>query len=213
MPRKNHPRQTIENIISISAKLFAEQGYDRTSMQDIVDALGMSKGAIFHHFHSKEDIFHAVMERQFEQIIETVDQWLAEMHGLTAQEKLRCLLKRNLTDEKVIKDSGNMITSAIGSPHLKLAFIQDNLKKLAPIIATVIREGMEDGSVVTAFPDECAEVFLLLFNFWCDTDLFQGDLPAVRKRLQFSQHLMRQVGVDIVEDATIEAIMASMAKL
>lgn len=72
MTRKNNPKQAIENIITISAKLFAEKGYDKTSMQDIADAVGMSKGGIFHHFSSKEDIFNAVMERQFEQITETV---------------------------------------------------------------------------------------------------------------------------------------------
>lgn len=205
MPRKNNPKQTIENIISVSAELFIKKGYDKTSMQDIVDSLGMSKGAIFHHFHSKEDIFSAVMERQFEQIIEVVNQWLVDMQGLTAKDKLRCIIKRNLT-EKVIVESGDMLSGAIEGLQIILAFTQDNLNKLAPIIADVLREGIEDGSITTAFPDECAEVLLLLLNFWCDTDVFQGDLPALRKRFQFLQHLMRQEGVDILEDETIESI-------
>lgn len=59
MARKNNPKQAIENIITISAKLFAEKGYDKTSMQDIADAVGMSKGGIFHHFNSKEEIGRA----------------------------------------------------------------------------------------------------------------------------------------------------------
>ena len=206
MARKNNPKQAIENIISISAKLFAEKGYDKTSMQDIVDALGMSKGGIFHHFNSKEDIFNAVMERQFEKIIETVNQWLIEMHGLTAKDKLKCLIKRNLTDEKIMKETGNMVSSAIESPQIILASTQNNLKKLAPIIAGVIREGIEDRSISTAFPDECAEVLLLLLNFWCDTDVIQGDFPALCRRFQFLQHLMRQLGVDILEDEIIESI-------
>lgn len=206
MTRKNNPKQAIENIITISAKLFAEKGYDKTSMQDIVDALGMSKGGIFHHFNSKEDIFNAVMERQFEQIIETVNQWLDEMQGLTAKEKLRGLIKRNLTDEKIIKESGNMISSAIESPQIILAFTQNNLKKLAPIIADVIREGIEDRSITTVFPDECAEILLLLLNFWCDTDIFQGDFSTLHKRFRFLQHLMRQLGVDILEDEIINTI-------
>lgn len=206
MARKNNPKQAIENIITISAKLFAEKGYDKTSMQDIVDALGMSKGGIFHHFNSKEDIFNAVMERQFEQIIETVNQWFDEMHGFTAKEKLRGLIKRNLTDEKIIKESGNMISSAIESPQIILAFTQNNLKKLAPIIADVIREGIEDRSITTAFPDECAEILLLLLNFWCDTDIFQGDFSTLHKRFRFLQHLMRQLGVDILEDEIINTI-------
>lgn len=206
MTRKNNPKQAIENIITISAKLFAEKGYDKTSMQDIADAVGMSKGGIFHHFSSKEDIFNAVMERQFEQITETVKKWLDEMHGLTAKEKLRGLIKRNLMDEKIIKESGNMISSAAESPQIILAFTQDNVKKLAPIIADVIREGIEDRSISTAFPNECAEVLLLLLNFWCDTDIFQGDFSTLQKRFRFLQHLMRQLGVDILEDEIINSI-------
>lgn len=206
MTRKNNPKQAIENIITISAKLFAEKGYDKTSMQDIADAVGMSKGGIFHHFSSKEDIFNAVMERQFEQITETVKKWLDEMHGLTAKEKLRGLIKRNLMDEKIIKESGNMISSAAESPQIILAFTQDNVKKLAPIIAEVIREGIEDRSISTAFPNECAEVLLLLLNFWCDTDIFQGDFSTLQKRFRFLQHLMRQLGVDILEDEIINSI-------
>lgn len=206
MTRKNNPKQAIENIITISAKLFTEKGYDKTSMQDIADAVGMSKGGIFHHFSSKEDIFNAVMERQFEQITETVKKWLDEMHGLTAKEKLRGLIKRNLMDEKIIKESGNMISSAAESPQIILAFTQDNVKKLAPIIADVIREGIEDRSISTAFPNECAEVLLLLLNFWCDMDIFQGDFSTLQKRFRFLQHLMRQLGVDILEDEIINSI-------
>lgn len=206
MTRKNNPKQAIENIITISAKLFAEKGYDKTSMQDIADAVGMSKGGIFHHFSSKEDIFNAVMERQFEQITETVKKWLDEMHGLTAKEKLRGLIRRNLMDEKIIKESGNMISSAAESPQIILAFTQDNVKKLAPIIADVIREGIEDRSISTAFPNECAEILLLLLNFWCDTDIFQGDFSTLQKRFRFLQHLMRQLGVDILEDEIINSI-------
>lgn len=206
MTRKNNPKQAIENIITISTKLFAEKGYDKTSMQDIADAVGMSKGGIFHHFSSKEDIFNAVMERQFEQITETVKKWLDDMHGLTAKEKLRGLIRRNLMDEKIIKESGNMISSAAESPQIILAFTQDNVKKLAPIIADVIREGIEDRSISTAFPNECAEVLLLLLNFWCDTDIFQGDFSTLQKRFRFLQHLMRQLGVDILEDEIINSI-------
>lgn len=206
MARKNNPKQAIENIITISAKLFAEKGYDKTSMQDIADAVGMSKGGIFHHFNSKEDIFNAVMERQFEQIIETMNQWFDEMHGLTAKEKLKGLIKRNLMDDKIIKESSNMVSSAIESPQIILAFTQNNVKKLAPIIADIIREGIEDRSISTAFPNECAEVLLLLLNFWCDTDIFQGDFSTIHKRFRFLQHLMRQLGVDILEDEIINAI-------
>lgn len=205
MARKNNPKQTIENIISISAQLFLEKGYEKTSMQDIVNSLGMSKGAVTHHFNTKEDIFNAVMERQYTLTIDTVNQWLEELHGLTAKEKLICILKRNLT-ETMIQDTNSMVTNAIENPHIILGFAKIIMNGFAPIIANILREGIDDGSITTAYPDECAEVLLLLLNFWCDTDVLQGDLSAVRKRFQFLQHLLRQLGVDILGDDTMELI-------
>ena len=53
MARNKHPEETVEKILDVSIRLFAEKGYERTTIQDITDALGMSKGAIYHHFKSK----------------------------------------------------------------------------------------------------------------------------------------------------------------
>ena len=50
MARNKYPEQTVEKILEVSLKLFSEKGYEKTTMQDIVNALGMSKGAIYHHF-------------------------------------------------------------------------------------------------------------------------------------------------------------------
>ena len=56
MARNKHPEQTVQLILETAARLFAQKGYDETSMQDIMDATHLSKGAIYHHFPSKLDI-------------------------------------------------------------------------------------------------------------------------------------------------------------
>ena len=43
--------------------MYKRQGYEKTTIQDIVNALGMSKGAIYHHFKSKDEIIEALSER------------------------------------------------------------------------------------------------------------------------------------------------------
>ena len=65
MARNKHPEKTIEQILSISYRLFLEKGYEQTTIQDIINELGMSKGAIYHHFKSKEEILHAIGDRGF----------------------------------------------------------------------------------------------------------------------------------------------------
>ena len=61
MARNKYPEETVNKILDVSMRLFLEKGFENTSMQDIVDGLGgLSKGAIYHHFKSKEDILGAV---------------------------------------------------------------------------------------------------------------------------------------------------------
>ena len=61
MARNKYPEVTVERILDVSQRLFLEKGYDNTTIQDIVDELGgLSKGAIYHHFKSKEEIMDAV---------------------------------------------------------------------------------------------------------------------------------------------------------
>ena len=207
MPRKNNPEETVERILSASMKIFYEKGFDKTSMQDIVDASDMSKGAIFYHFKSKEEVFEAAMEKRAAQMREILLGWLDEMKGQSAREKLISLIRRNIVSREMV--SPEEVSAMVGlSPHLLMSNMRNNIAKSTPLLAGIIQEGIEDGSfTLVPFPDECAEVFMLLFNFWCDPHIFTCDMPAVKKRLLFLQHLMKQLGVDIVTDEIIDLLM------
>ena len=64
MARNKHPEETVNLILDVAYRLFMEKGYEHTSIQDIIDHLGgLSKGAIYHHFKSKEEIFYAVTDK------------------------------------------------------------------------------------------------------------------------------------------------------
>ena len=66
MARNKYPEVTVEKILEVSQRLFMEKGYDNTTIQDIVNELGgLTKGAIYHHFKSKEEIIDALGEKLF----------------------------------------------------------------------------------------------------------------------------------------------------
>jgi AcrR family transcriptional regulator len=66
MARNKYPEVTVERILDVSQRLFLEKGYENTTIQDIVDGLdGLTKGAVYHHFKSKEEIMDAVGDRMF----------------------------------------------------------------------------------------------------------------------------------------------------
>lgn len=51
-----------ESILAVAEQLFAERGYEATSMSELAQRAGVSKANIFHHFHSKRELYLAVMQ-------------------------------------------------------------------------------------------------------------------------------------------------------
>ena len=206
MAKKYNSQQTIESILSVSAELFNEKGYENTSMQDIVNALRMSKGAIFHHFTSKEDILKTVAHRQAEHDNQMRCQWLDEMQGLTAKEKLVGLLERNIRSEH-IRSFNSMLYTQLVSPHIVITLMQNSVNIVAPQFAKIMREGVNDGSITTEYPEECAEVFILLHNIWCTHTIFERESFTTIRKLKYLQQVMKSMGADIISDSLIHEYM------
>ena len=96
MARNKNPEETINRILDTAYRLFLEKGYEQTSIQDIINHLGgLSKGAIYHHFKSKEDILEAVTNR----ITEQSNRMLAgirDRRDLNGREKLRAIFQESI---------------------------------------------------------------------------------------------------------------------
>ena len=96
MARNKYPEETVNLILDVAGRLFMEKGYEHTSIQDIIDNLGgLSKGAIYHHFKSKEEILDAVTDRIMEESNRKLT-GIQERKDLNGIEKLRTLFKSSL---------------------------------------------------------------------------------------------------------------------
>jgi AcrR family transcriptional regulator len=63
-------RATRGQLIEVATSLFAEHGYEGTSIEAVLAAAGVSRGALYHHFAGKEALFRAVLEALGERITE-----------------------------------------------------------------------------------------------------------------------------------------------
>lgn len=64
---------TRERILSTSLTLFAEQGFDGTSLQQIADRLGLTKAALYYHFRSKDDLLDALLTPVLDELESLID--------------------------------------------------------------------------------------------------------------------------------------------
>jgi AcrR family transcriptional regulator len=82
---------TRERIQQVALDLFAEQGYDKTSLREIADRLGVTKAALYYHYKTKEDILTSALEDYMADVRELIG-W-AEQQPRTGQMR-RELIRR-----------------------------------------------------------------------------------------------------------------------
>ncbi len=183
-----------------------EKGYDRTSIQDIIDYLGgLSKGAIYHHFKSKEDILMAVMER-ITAGSNHMFLLVQDRSDLNGREKLKTIFKESVS-QPVQNDIFTVAPDFDHNPRFLSMLLHDTIEEAAPnYILPIIQEGIADGSIQTDYPKELAELVLLVANIWMNPMIFHNTEEEVcRKFMVFSQ-MLQGFGLDIVDQDILDRI-------
>lgn len=205
--RNKHPEVTVNRILDVATALFIGKGYDKMTIQDIIDNLGdLSKGAIYHHFKSKEDIVTAVLDRLTQNAVGVQAEVMADS-SLTGLEKLRKLFFISIGgsyQETVLKALPNLLENS----KLLAMQVDMTVNDLAPnIVEPIIREGIKDGSIVTDFPKELAEVMALLADIWINPLVFKRSPEEIYKKCLFFKYMMSSLGMDLLDDEIIHLIV------
>ena len=206
MARNKYPETTVNKILDVSMKLFLEKGFENTSMQDIVDGLGgLSKGAIYHHFKSKEDILVAVMDKIY---VEHDTEWAAIQKlndGATGLEKLKAVFEASIFNDRQ-DDVFSMAPNFLKNPQMLALQIQGIYEESAPnFLQPIIEQGVADGTIQTQHPKELAEVLLLLINIWL-TPVARTDKGGLTGRIGYFREMLEKLELPIFDDAMYQRI-------
>jgi TetR/AcrR family transcriptional regulator, cholesterol catabolism regulator len=102
-----------QEILRTAARLFQQRGYDATSMNDVANALKLSKGGLYHHFQSKDEILFEIMSHAMEITQERV---IAPVRGISdPEERLRTLIRLHI--EVVLSPRDREITVMLHENH------------------------------------------------------------------------------------------------
>ena len=200
MARNKYPEETRNLIVDTAARLFVEKGYERTSIQDIINNLGgLSKGAIYHHFKSKDEIMNAVADKLYAGATEKMNE-IVRRKDLTGLEKLRMVFQASIyssAQEELFAAAPDMLDN----PQLLSLFILNSVQQEAPaMIQPILEEGIADGSICTDYPKELSEVLMLMGNLWLNPLVYHCDTLQLINRMRFFQHMLRLLGLDIIDD-------------
>lgn len=209
MARNKYPEETINKILDVSMELFLEKGYEHTSIQDIVNNLGgLSKGAIYHHFKSKEDILDGVMNKLYQNNANETDhlRQLEKNKNMTGLQKLQSLFTAALESPRQ-DDMFQMAPDFLKNPQMLAMQLEGIYTESVPhFVQPIIEEGIADGSIKTDYPKELAEMILLLINIWLVPLVHDEDPNSVVNRFALFQEMMTKLGIEVFDANAVKRL-------
>ncbi|MFF7647161.1 TetR family transcriptional regulator [Streptomyces canus] len=112
-PRRRRPPYDLDRLVSVSARVFGERGYDGTSMADLARATGLTKPALYHHAEGKEHLLRLALERAVVPLVAIADESLA-LPGRAA-DRLRYLVTRQVGLMIEVRPYMSLLTSVRGN--------------------------------------------------------------------------------------------------
>lgn len=166
-PVRSSTRRTLvtTELLDQATQLFAQKGYEATSLQDIASAMGVSRPALYHYVRSKE----ALLEMLVEQVSQGLADVLAELAGredLTPTQKLReltGLLVRQRAQHpaqfRILDQAENVLPEAAGARHIEAK------RRILREMTAIIESGIASGEFL-AVPARTAALSVLGMCNW-----------------------------------------------
>lgn len=197
MARNKHPEETVERILQTAKGLFLEKGYEQTTIQDIVNQLGgLTKGAVYHHFRSKEEIFDALGDKLF--FDSNPFDAVRERRDLTALQKVREVIRLHAANGEY-RELTLQGMPLLKNPRILSNMIDANRRLISPLWLELIAEGQRDGSIPTPYPKELSELMPLLTNLYLNPDLFPADAGELSRRFRCICAMLSALGLPLLD--------------
>ncbi|MBN1998189.1 TetR/AcrR family transcriptional regulator, partial [candidate division KSB1 bacterium] len=188
MPRivKQHEQRRSE-ILDTAQHLFYTQGYEHTSIANVIDAIGIAKGTFYHYFKSKAELLDQIIDRQSAHIDQIIDRVLDE------PEENAIVEMNNIWAEVSVYKAEN---KSVMLMMLRAIYREDNIvfrtkltnarvKVVTPKIARVISRGIQEGLFFTGNPLDVADMILNLAVYMGEKIaklILDGDLSSENKK-------------------------------
>ncbi|MEW6645500.1 MAG: TetR/AcrR family transcriptional regulator [Pseudomonadota bacterium] len=165
MPRVvKHPEVRRNEVLDCAQALFLARGYDAASLNDVIAAAGISKGAFYHYFASKEALLEALAERFTRTALDSVQDILAapDLDALARLNALMARLRQNKIEHAVTQWA---LFETLFRPENQVLFHRINLVSGAafhPLLTAIISKGVAEGVFRTFDPAGVADMIMQL---------------------------------------------------
>ncbi len=177
-------------ILDAAQRLVYTKGYQQMTIQDILDSLQISKGAFYHYYDSKQSLMEALVERTTLEAVKVL-QPIVQDPSLPTLEKLQRFYDTAARWKTARKDflmALLRVWYADDNVLLRQKELTAAVTQMTPLITEIVRQGTQEGTFNTPYPDRVGEVFVSLITSFGDIIarlLLKGEQdPEILQHLQ-----------------------------
>ncbi|BDF35303.1 AcrR family transcriptional regulator [Lachnospiraceae bacterium] len=209
MPRRDPDQKTKQDILETAMRLFAEKGLENVKVEDVVKEVGVTRGAFYHYFKSREELIAGVMYKAFEENDDNPYLLAYKQKGLNALEKLRFAAKLSLRSHLDASESmRKQIKELSSDPIVFKNEIIFQVTVMAAYIEKLLIEGNKDGSMHVSFPKQASQTIAWLVASWLSPYLLEVSYEEYIDKISFFEQLVASLGVLIMDDEMKEIYFA-----
>ncbi len=166
-----------QEIVFAAQELFLEKEYEKTTLQDVINKIGIAKGTVYYYFDSKEELLEAVVENMVNEYLNKIRLVLDQSTG-NAFERMQSLIRASPVANEEMTERFHLA----GNLGLHVRVLALTLMKLAPYYAEVIAQGCEEGVFKTDHPLEVVEILLAGIQFMTDVGVYPWNKEDLARR-------------------------------
>ena len=137
--------KTKRKIFETSMKLFAEKGYDATSIEEITATVGVAKGTLYYHFSSKEEIFNFLVEEGIKLLQNSVDIKTAKFSNYI--DKIKSIILIQIKIVAKYEDLITILLSQFWGHEQRHQKCRKHILEYINQIENIVIKGMEQGQI------------------------------------------------------------------
>ena len=189
------PQERRLEIIETAEKLFREKGYSNTSIEAIIQEMGVAKGTFYYYFKSKEDVLQAIVDHTLDQIVAMAEQ-VANDESMDALTKMELILSNSQIGNEDTKEVAEHLHLPANRELHEVTNIQTVLR-LSPILAQIVEQGNEEKVFNTKRPLETIQFILTGGQFLLDGGLFDfNEQEIIERRIVMQEIIEKALGAE-----------------
>ncbi len=177
-------------ILNAAGELFKNQGYVNTTVEAIIQQVGIAKGTFYYYFESKEDILDALVHEMVGQICADYKK-IADDPGMSAMDKMREMLR----GQNRLSEQKNQLMENLHRPENREFHERINIEiilKISPVLAQVIEQGKKEAVFNVENPLQTIQFLLAGSQFLLESGLFKWNEEDQMKQVLSMQAIIER---------------------